>query len=164
MKERGRGWHGERARHSAAARGIKTVKTKPERSTSRRNIETVVRAKNSMDRILKWRGSFIWRQPTLEEQDKLTKDLNDILYTLGTAHLPTPLTRDVEHATEEIEEAWAVPSEKDRILKLELARERLHYVITKYLIPFGKMDRPPATELMWQLDEDEDEEYEWWNA
>lgn len=128
MTAKGRGWYGESHRHSLAARGI-TTKLK----TGSPARDVIGQANTKMNRILKRHDEFVWRQPTLEEQDRLTKDLNDIIEMLNTVKLSAPLKADIWNAEGEIETAWSSKSEKDRILHLELARERLHWVIVSRL-------------------------------
>ncbi len=101
------------------------------------------RVNKEMDRILDFQDSFVYRPPTFEEQDKMTKMLDGIIEMLATvnlAHQSNPWTKkelhlwtDVEQAMMDIDDAWSTKDERTRIVTLEVARERLHYVITAVL-------------------------------
>ncbi len=135
---KGQGWHGERKRHSDAARGIPTVKKLP---LDLKNI-AVERANDKMDRILKRLDPFAWKL-SVRELDKLTNELDDIIEILNGADLPDWMNLELEVAEEELELAWA-GKERERILILELVRERLHNVIRSYLKFEGKgLPGPP---------------------
>lgn len=150
---KGRGWHGDPERHSKAARGIKTTPTRLDFShpvTSPRDIKMVEMASAKMDRILTWLDlNDRWRIRTtisVREQDKLTKRLDDIIETLDTVRLSGWMDEEVGNAKKELEIAWSSKLERDRILSLEIARERLHNVITSYLrggVDFG-LPGPPV--------------------
>ena len=130
-KKDGRGWHGEPGRHAAAARGIKTVHPP----------QGVIAADVVMEQILSSMtrfdfDKFHW-QMSVREQDKFTKQLYDIIVRLKRVELPAWMVVELEVAEEEIELAWTY-SEHERILTLEVARERLHNVIASYLKFEGK--------------------------
>ncbi len=140
----GRGWHGEPGRHAAAARGIPTVK-QTSRVIGDRN--SVIAADVIMEQVLSSMTRFDFDkmhwQMSVREQDKFSKQLDDIIERLGRAKLPGWMDEEVAMAKEEIEIAWA-SKEQERILTLEVARERLHNVITSYLKFGGKgLPGPP---------------------
>ena len=139
-----RGWHGESVRHGLASKGIRTarnVQAKSKPSTVR-DREVMERVNREMDRILDFQDTFVYRQPTFEEQDRMTKMLDGIIEMLATVNLASldrhhrnklHLWFDVEQAMMDIDDAWSSKNENTRIVTLEVARERLHYVITAYL-------------------------------
>lgn len=138
---RGRGWHGERKRHSDAARGIPTVQKTFKRS-KQSNREVVEMADRKMDIILGWldplqdfRG-HAW-QMSVRHQDRLTNELDDIIEILEDTDLPDWMNEEVANAKEELQIAWA-SKDRERILSLEIARERLHNVISSFLKFEGK--------------------------
>ena len=140
----GRGWHGEPVRHGLASKGIRTARKiqAQTRPTLARDSRIMERANLKMDRILDFQDTFVYRQPSVEEQDKLTKDLDDIIEMMATVNLGH-LWLDVEQAIMDIDDAWSTKSETTRIVTLEVARERLHYIITSYLREGGKIEEIP---------------------
>ena len=151
----GRGWHGEPARHGLAARGIAT-KNRNVPGASERDVEAVKMASKMMWKIVQKINRFnvpddteeledwiaTW-QMSVREQDKMTRDLDYIVNLLDQVELPTWMNEEIGDAREEISIAWSSKTDEKRMLHLELARERLHSVITNYLTGGKGMPGPP---------------------
>ena len=136
MTRKGRGWHGERGRHSLAARGL-TTKLKP--TPDARSLRIVKMALEKMRRTIRWLNPFYDSRGTtwqidVRQQDKLTKEMEDIVETLETAELPSQMEAELKHVKENINKAWSGREESARVLYLEIAREILHDSIIGYLI------------------------------
>ncbi len=147
MTGKGRGWHGERGRHSLAARGL-TTKRKPKPDA--RSLRIVKMALEKMRRTIRWlnplfdnRGNT-W-QIDVRQQDKLTRELEDIIGTLKGIEFSAEMESEFEKAQADAETAWSY-EERDRILYLEMARERLHNVIITYLDDRGEYKITPLDE------------------
>lgn len=125
---RGRGWHGESGRHRQAALKGKL----PGKSASARDAETIKRARDKMDRILKQLGTGfglgLTYQMSVRQQDKLTNDLEEIIEMLETVKLPDWMEYQLDNARIGIKNAWSY-EDKKRVLGLEAARERLHLIL-----------------------------------
>ncbi len=152
---KGRGWHGERARHRLAAiRGIKTKRRLSDLAT--RNITIVKMALRKMRSIIRWlnplwdsRGST-W-QIDVRQQDKMTRELEDIMETLEMAAFPkdafwlgpdspSEIDEGIETAKQNLAKAWSSKTEQDRVTYIEMAREELHTAIVGYLIDRNAYD------------------------
>ena len=113
----GRGWHGESARHSLAARGIPSVleRTRPK-------MDTLIDASRES-----WQAS----SRTLSLYERNVEDMLVILETnLGPEDLQIKTTggdveADLARAREMYERSFYM-SEQDRFVDLETAREYIH--------------------------------------
>ncbi len=139
MTRKGRGWHGDSYRHSQAARGIPSGHVQRQETKTEHDNWIMERAEEKMERVIKFiTGSWVvtmmphtW-QFSMHEQERITKMLEEIIFDLKRVELSNPMTDELWTAETELDDAWTLTREKDRNVNIEMARERLHGIITNY--------------------------------
>lgn len=116
-----------------------------------RNITIVKMALQKMRRTIQWLDPYYsprgatW-QIDVRQQDKLTREIEDIIETLEMAAFdpkdafwlgsdsPSEIDEGIETAKQNLQKAWSSKTQEDRTIYIEMAREELHSAIVGYLI------------------------------
>ncbi len=158
MTAKGRGWHGERYRHSLAARGIPSRHIQRQETKTEHDDRIMEHADEKMERLIDMidparKGMVavphLW-QIDMRMQERITKKLEEIIFDLKRVELNNWMEDELATAEGELEMAWGGGPRKpgpaidrgDRNIQIEMARERLHSIIVSYNT-YGFAGAPP---------------------